>query len=131
MTQFNDAAALRDYLLTLLSAELGEFDNGIPRIWVSPPHPPSANGKSLECIIQRQPSVEVRGSSGRQKKDLRRWVFSLVNYADDTKLHDATEKIKASSLLVLAMTPAYTPPSSQNYESIRFEVFDPVMIAAT
>ena len=131
MTQFAAVDDLRDYLATLLADELGQFSNGLPRIWIKPPHPPSASEDSLECIIARSPQSQVRGSSADTKKDLRRWVFTLVNYADDTKLHDATEKIKASDRLVLATVPAYTPPSTQNYESIRFEVFDPVILTAT
>lgn len=131
MTEFAAAADLRDYLTTLLTNELGQFDNGMPRIWIKPPHPPAGSAASLECIITRSPQSIVRGSSGGQKKDLRRWVFSLVNYADDTKLHTATEKIKSSDRLVLANPPSYTPPNTQNFESISFEIFDPIMLTAT
>lgn len=131
MTQFTGADALRDYLANLLAAELGQFDNGIPRIWITPPRPPAGSEESLECLIMRTPRSTVSGSSGRQKKDLRRWEVSLVNYADDLTLHNALEKLKASDRLVFDGVPLYTPASTQNFESVRLSFFDPIMLTTT
>lgn len=126
MTQFTTVADLRTALTTLLSAELGEFGNGIPRIWVKPPDPPAGTASGLECIIQRVSEGEVLGSSGGQKKDMRRWVVTLTNYADDGSLDAATQKIKGA--YPFFRQPRYTPATDKNYESIKFYLFDPILI---
>lgn len=131
MTQFNNVSNLRNFLATLLADDLGEFGNGIARIWVQPPNPPGGTESGLECIIQRTPETELKGSSGNQKKDLRRWVVTLTNFADDGSLDSAMEKIKASNSVVLFREPRYTPPSTENYESVRLELFDPILLTST
>ena len=126
MTQFATVSDLRGSLAALLNTELGTFENGIKRIWVRPPDPPAGVAEGLECIIQRIPAGPIRGSSGGQKKDLRRWVVTLTNYAEDGAMAAATDKIKAT--YTLATAPRYVPPTDKNYESISFQIFDPTLI---
>ena len=128
MTQFSTVKDLRDFLATLIADDLGEFGNGAQRIWVRPPDPPAGVASGLECIIQRSPEGELSGSSGGQKKDFREWIVSLTNFAGDGSLNSATEKIKSSDRIVFAKRPRYTPPSEDNYESIKFYVFDPTLL---
>ena len=131
MTQFNSVADLRAFLETLLADDLGTFSNGLNRIWVTPPQPPAGIGEGLECIIQRTPETEVRGSSGGQKKDFRRWIVTLTNFSDDDSLDSASQKIKASSRLVFYREPEYTPAAARNYESFTFHLIDTVLLMTT
>jgi hypothetical protein len=128
MTQFTTVADLRSALTTLLAADLGTFGNGIPRIWVKPPDPPAGTASGLECIIQRVPEGMPKGSSGRQKYYPRRWIVTLTNYADDGSMANAAQKIHSSEDLVFYREPRITPATDKNYESIKFYLFDPILI---
>ena len=126
MTEFITVADLRSDLATTLSAELGTYENGLARIWVYPPQPPSGNSEGIECLIQRQPEGSFRGSSGNQVKDFREWFIRLVNYSSDGSLSAAIDKIKAR--YTLRSPPVYIPPTAETFEQYTFRIFDPILI---
>ena len=128
MTEFVTVKDLRDSLADLLDSDLGTYSNGIKRIWVAPPSAPPSNGEGLECIIQRQPAGAIRNSSGRQKKDFREWLVTLVNYADDASLSVAAEKVKANYTFPRGSPPFYQPPTAETFEQISFQIYDPILI---
>lgn len=132
MAEFNTVTDLRDYLATLLSAELGTFGNGIARIWIKPPSPPAGISSGLECIIQRTTEGPRRERSENQIYHERIFVFSLINFADSTTFNVAVEKVKASSRLTFwsRRDPRYSPATPDSYEQITFYCFDPIMINA-
>ncbi len=130
MAVFANVTALRDHLASLLSSELGQFDDGQPRIWIAPPKPPASNEASLECIVQRISLGDNSPRAEGQRFNPRTWSVKLVNFADDTSLNAAKEKIEADSEILLAPSrnTRYLPATSQTYEQIEFFVYDPIAL---
>lgn len=133
---FADAIALRAHLVNVLSAYLGEWEDGSPRIHIKPPEPTlsgktkadTTNQSEVECIIKRVASGPVYPSSAGQNLAEQYYEIELVNFADDTKLAQAWDAILADSKIVHRKNPVHQNATTQTYERALFSIYAPKMI---
>ena len=121
---FTDAIELRDHLADILQPYLGEWEDGSPRIHIVPPTPklqPRTLGESttsseLECIIRRAGAGEPRSLSGPQKRKEITYSCAFVNYADNTKLVNAMDRLDQDSQIIFARPRVQVDASIDVYE---------------
>lgn len=107
---------IEERLRLLLASELGQWNNGKPATWVGNKIPPELQTTGLRCRIQPAKEGNVFPVSGGTFED-QSWVVELVNFADDTKLILAKQKIERS--FVLSRPSVYVPSTDLAFERCR------------
>lgn len=127
---FADAVDLRQHLASLLAPYLGEWENGTPRIHISPPtsklsprdKETATTDSEVECIVQRVHDSKPRSMSGGQRYEEPVYTARFVNYGDDTKLTQIRNILDRDSLIIQARPPTYIEASLDVYEQMNIYV---------
>lgn len=114
--------ALEGALRSLLSTELGTFQNGQVAIYRGTV-PVSLKTTGLRCTISKAP----QGSAGDMRSIQQYWTVQLVNFSDTCALIVAKRKIE--STFAMQRSPVYLESTDLNLEQCTFYLFSPRVYA--
>lgn len=129
--RFNTAVILRDYLLTILSPDLGTWANGAPAIWIGQPPANLAPATGIQCIIDPVPTSTPHPTSGGKIYQDNLWEVKMVNFpprgaivAGQTR-QSLAKVARIIGRIPETRRPIYFAATADTAEQFKFQIFAP------